>query len=69
VDHHDLAMTLDELGNVAVRSGMHCTHAWYNAHGLKGSVRASMYLYNTPRDVEVLAETLRVAVDALRGAG
>ena len=64
---HDIAMTLDELANVAVRSGMHCTHAWYKSHGLSGSVRASFYLYNTEQDVEAFANAVRVAVGILRG--
>ena len=64
---HDIAMTLDELGNVATRSGMHCTHAWYKSHGLNGSVRASFYLYNTAQDVEAFASVLRTSVSILRG--
>ena len=55
---HDIAMTLDELANVAVRSGMHCTHAWYRSHGLSGSVRASFYLYNTHDEVDALVTAL-----------
>jgi len=64
---HDIALTLDEMGNVAVRSGMHCSHAWFHARGLEGAVRASFYLYNTPADVEAFSATLHEAVAVLRG--
>lgn len=56
---HDVAVMLDELANIAVRSGQHCVHSWFNAHGLKGSVRASLYLYNTKEEAQVFLETLK----------
>jgi cysteine desulfurase/selenocysteine lyase len=59
VDPHTIAIMLDELANIAVRSGQHCVHSWFNAHKLKGSVRASLYLYNTPEEVDVFTETLK----------
>ncbi len=61
-DVHQIALLLNELGRVMVRSGMHCVHSWFNAHGLRGSVRASAYLYNDEEDVEKFAETLEKVV-------
>lgn len=58
-DIHEIAMLSDSLSNVMVRSGAHCVHSWFNAHNLKGSVRASMYMYNTKEEVEVFAKTLK----------
>jgi cysteine desulfurase/selenocysteine lyase len=62
---HDVAMILDEISNIMVRSGKHCVHSWFNAHGLEGSVRASLYLYNTLEEVETFAGTLGQVVKDL----
>jgi len=50
---------LDQMANVLVRSGQHCVHSWFNARQIKGSVRASVYFYNTLEEVRVLVECLR----------
>ena len=62
VDAHDVALMLDEAANIAVRSGNHCVHSWLRAHGLKGTVRASFYLYNTEAECDLFADTLRSVV-------
>lgn len=53
---HEVAQILDHSANIAVRSGMHCVHSWFNARKLKGSVRASVYLYNTKEECERFVE-------------
>ena len=58
IDHHEVAGILDSSKNIMVRSGMHCAHSWYNAKQLKGSVRASFYLYNTLEEVKIFNEEL-----------
>lgn len=66
VDAHDIAILLDEAVDVMVRSGMHCVHSWFNSKGFdRGSLRASVYLYNTEEEVKLFADTLVEAVDAL----
>jgi cysteine desulfurase/selenocysteine lyase len=57
-DAHDLAMIMDEVANIMLRSGMHCVHSWFRAHGINGSTRASAYLYNTEEEVKFFGETL-----------
>jgi cysteine desulfurase/selenocysteine lyase len=59
LNSHDVAMILDEVANIMVRSGMFCVHSWFNAQGLQGSVRASLYLYNTFEEVQTFKETVR----------
>jgi cysteine desulfurase/selenocysteine lyase len=59
LDHHQIALLLDRMANIAVRSGQHCVHSWFNARGIKGSVRASLYFYNTNEEVKTFAETLK----------
>jgi len=55
---HDVAIILDQ-NNIALRSGSHCCHSWFNAHNLDGSVRASLYLYNNLEDCKILIENLK----------
>ena len=56
MDSHDIAMILDEMANIMIRSGMQCVHSWYKNNNLTGSARASVYLYNTEEDVKIFAE-------------
>lgn len=66
VDPHEIAMMLDEMENICVRSGAHCVHSWFNVHNLKGSVRASLYLYNTIEECEKFIETLKKVIDVVK---
>ena len=58
MDSHRIALMLDQMAAVMVRSGMHCVHSWFNAKHIKGSVRASIYFYNTLEDAEKLVTNL-----------
>ncbi len=58
VDHHRIALMLDQMAGIAVRSGQHCVHSWFNAHGIPGSVRASLYFYNTEEEIRLLVDAL-----------
>lgn len=59
IDSHRVALMLDQMGGIMVRSGQHCVHSWFNAHQIAGSVRASMYFYNTLEEIERLVENVR----------
>ncbi|MBO5547215.1 MAG: aminotransferase class V-fold PLP-dependent enzyme, partial [Candidatus Methanomethylophilaceae archaeon] len=56
---HDIAMMLDSMSNVMIRSGMHCAHPFYVSRAVDGSARASTYLYNTPEEMDVFTSTVR----------
>ncbi|MEA4812065.1 MAG: cysteine desulfurase [Anaerolineaceae bacterium] len=58
IDSHRIALMLDEMAGVMVRSGMHCVHSWFNSRKISGSVRASFYFYNTLEDAEKLVANL-----------
>jgi len=66
VDPHEIALMLDQLENICVRSGAHCVHSWFNTHNMKGSVRASFYLYNTPGECEKFVETAKKVIGIVR---
>ena len=59
MDMHYIAQLLDNLENIAVRSGQHCVHSWFNANNVPGSVRASLYFYNTKEEAKIFIDTLK----------
>ena len=65
----DVAEMLDARYNIMLRAGDHCLHSWFNARGMgaSGSVRASVYIYNTLQECELLAEGVESILEAERG--
>jgi cysteine desulfurase/selenocysteine lyase len=59
MDPHDVALVLDEMNNIFIRSGYHCVHSWFNDRGIKGSARASLYFYNTMEEAELFIESVK----------
>ena len=63
---HDIAMYLSEEFAVMVRSGAHCVHPFHYQLGIppsRGSVRASIYIYNHQKDLEILLEGLNMLIE------
>ncbi len=60
VHPHDLAQVLDGEG-VCVRAGNHCAQPLVEKLGLPATARASFYIYNTPEEVDALAQALEKA--------
>ena len=58
MDVHETALMLDQQ-NIMVRSGAHCVHSWFNANKISGSVRTSLYAYNTEEEIEHFLEKFR----------
>lgn len=58
MDVHHISGLLNS-SNIMVRSGAHCVHSWFNKHNLPGSVRASLYLYNTEEEVDKFVEQIK----------
>jgi cysteine desulfurase/selenocysteine lyase len=61
---HDIAMMLDKMDNVMIRSGMHCAHPFFVSKGIEGSARASIYLYNNKEEIERFAAALEKVAEA-----
>lgn len=59
LDVHHVAKILNHSKSIMTRSGAHCVHSWFNKHGLNGSVRASLYMYNTEEEVRAFAEEIK----------
>lgn len=49
---HDVAMILDEIASVMIRSGMHCAHPYFQSRKIDGCARASFYFYNNIEEVD-----------------
>ena len=62
---YDVGMILDNLG-VAIRTGHHCAEPVMTHYGVTGMCRASIGMYNTLEEVEVLAKGIERAVSMLR---
>jgi cysteine desulfurase/selenocysteine lyase len=57
---HEVAQQLDESADIMVRSGHHCCQPLMDALGLpEGTVRASIGLYNTEHEIDLLIATLK----------
>jgi cysteine desulfurase/selenocysteine lyase len=59
LDHHRIALMLDQMAGIIVRSGQHCVHSWFHARDIPGSIRASLYFYNTLEEAESFVTNLR----------
>lgn len=59
VPHQQVALMCDNLAKIALRAGVFCAEPAAESMGFsKGAVRASLYIYNTEKEVEIFRETL-----------
>ena len=57
VHPHDIASILDSE-KIAIRAGHHCAQPLMQKLGVGSTARASLYFYNTEKEVEVFLEKL-----------
>lgn len=62
---HDISAILNTEG-VAVRSGHHCAMPLHTKLSVSASTRASYYLYNTKKDIDVLISAIEKALKILK---
>jgi cysteine desulfurase/selenocysteine lyase len=62
VHPHDLSQVLDQR-NVCVRAGHHCAKPLMRLLGAPATARASFYVYNDEREVDLLADALDSVTD------
>lgn len=63
---YDMGTMLDKTG-VAVRTGTHCAEPVMNHYDISGTIRASIALYNTHEEIDVLMKNLQKISMILRG--
>ncbi|MEM2637706.1 MAG: aminotransferase class V-fold PLP-dependent enzyme, partial [Candidatus Korarchaeota archaeon] len=59
---HEVAAFLDEVANIAIRSGNHCAQPLHRNYNLDSTARASFYIYNTLQEIDKFVETLRLLI-------
>ena len=65
VHPHDLGTFLDRIG-IAVRTGHHCALPLVRSLGVAATSRASFYLYNTKKEVDILVDGVTEALRYFR---
>lgn len=66
VHPHDLAQFLDQ-DNIAVRAGHHCAQPIMDKLGVSATIRASLYIYNTKKDIDLLCNSLEKTAKFFKG--
>lgn len=61
---YDMGELLDKMG-IAVRTGHHCTQPVMDRLGIPGTVRASLALYNTAEEIDILVDGVKKAAAML----
>jgi cysteine desulfurase/selenocysteine lyase len=59
VHAHDAAQILDREFGIAVRSGHHCNQLLAKKLGVPATVRASLYIYNTIEEIDLLVQGIK----------
>ncbi len=67
LEHHDVASMLDELANIAVRSGHHCAQPTMRHIGISGTVRASVHYFNLEQEIAKFVELVEQIAGELGG--
>ncbi|MHA1938939.1 MAG: aminotransferase class V-fold PLP-dependent enzyme, partial [Candidatus Thorarchaeota archaeon] len=63
---HDVAAFLNDEFNVMIRSGAHCVHPFHyevEINPMKGTARASFYLYNNMADVQTFLKGIHELIE------
>jgi cysteine desulfurase/selenocysteine lyase len=58
VHPYDAGMVMDKMG-LAVRTGTHCAQTVMQHFGIEGTIRASLAMYNTKEEVDILVEAVK----------
>jgi len=66
IKHHTIAIVLDKE-SILIKSGGHCTYQFFKfINQPKGSLRASLYFYNTKEEIDIFLERLKHIIKVLR---
>jgi len=58
VHPYDAGMIMDKMG-LAVRTGTHCAQTVMKHYGVEGTIRASLAMYNTREELDILADSVK----------
>ncbi|MGB9824695.1 MAG: aminotransferase class V-fold PLP-dependent enzyme [Candidatus Hydrothermia bacterium] len=61
-----IGILLNERYGIAIRTGCHCAQPLHEFFGIRGTARASFYLYNTQEEADIFVEGLKEIVKEFR---
>ena len=56
---HYVAKVLSDAYNIAVSAGYQCNQPLYSKIGVKGGIRASLYIYNTKEEIDYFIDKIK----------
>ncbi|MHA1955069.1 MAG: aminotransferase class V-fold PLP-dependent enzyme [Candidatus Heimdallarchaeaceae archaeon] len=65
IDAHDIAIILEDLGKIFVRSGALCSHLFMDEIGEDSLVQVSTHIYNTEEDIRKFNELLNSIMEEI----
>lgn len=65
IDAHDIAIILEDLGKIFVRSGALCSHLFMDEIGKDSLVQVSTHVYNTEEDIRKFNELLNSIMEEI----
>jgi len=65
VHAYDLGTLLDKMG-IAIRTGNHCAQPLIDSYGLKSTLRMSLAMYNTKKEIDIFMDALKKVLGMLR---
>ncbi|NPD88086.1 MAG: aminotransferase class V-fold PLP-dependent enzyme [Asgard group archaeon] len=65
IDAHDIAIILEDLGKISVRSGALCSHLFMDEIGMDSLIQVSTHVYNTEEDIRKFNELLRSIMEEI----
>jgi len=65
IEAHDIAIILEDIGNITVRSGALCSHLFMKEIKQDSIVQLSTHLYNTQEEIKVFNETLNSIMEEI----
>ena len=66
IDAVDLGVALDEVRNIAIRSGLHCSEPLVSSINRHGLDRVSFYLYNTLEEIDTFVDEVTAIAKSFR---
>lgn len=65
IEAHDLALVLEDLKNIQVRSGALCSHLFMYELNVSDIVRISTHLYNTEEEIRTVVDTISAVLSQM----
>ena len=65
VDAHDIAIILEDLQNIFVRSGALCSHLFVEEINQNSLVQVSTHIYNSEQEIETFLDTMQSIMEEI----